>query len=221
MLATQAQNFGAIRLEGQGNQLVINQIVQITTSEVKSRPFWSAPPYRWLEAFDEAHSRLFFGRDATVAELLLAVPQHPLLMVSGASGSGKSSVVRAGLLPQLAQRVQGFRSFKMKPGSDPFVSLKYALVHGGLEECELEHATTANPDALTEVAALRPPGECWLLFVDQFEELFTLCDRAEKRDRRWGTNVESGSASPRRESVWPWWACTSPRWLVTLIAEAD
>ena len=179
---TQAQSFGDIRIEGQGNQLVINQTVQISARDVLSQTFRPASPYRGLEAFDDKHSHLFFGRGALLADLLKAVSQHPLLMVAGASGSGKSSVVRAGLLPQLAQRVEGFRSFKMKPGSDPFASLKYGLVSGGLDERDVEFATAGQPDTLAQVTALRPAGECWLLFIDQFEELFTLCDRADRRD---------------------------------------
>ena len=179
--AMQAQTFGDIRIEGQGNLLVVNQVVQISAREVLSRAFLPASPYRGLEAFDDKHSHLFCGRDALIAKLLKAVPQHPLLMISGASGSGKSSVVRAGLLPQLAQRVQGFRAFKMKPGSDPFVALKYGLVGGALKESKIGFAATAHSDTLLKLAALRPKGECWLLLVDQFEEMFTLCDGTEKR----------------------------------------
>ena len=180
-VASQVQTFGAIHVENQSN-LTINQIVQISPSVVKARPFLAASPYRGLEAFDEAHSRLFFGRDAVIMELLQAVPQHSVLMVSGASGSGKSSVVGAGLLPQLRQGVRGFRSFKMKPGSSPFEWLKASLVHGGIDEQKAKFAATPQADTLVRIAALRPPTECWLLFIDQFEELFTLCERAEHRD---------------------------------------
>ena len=181
-IVTQSQSFGDIRLEGQGHSLVINQIIQIAASEVKSRPFRAASPYPGLKAFEERDKGVFFGRDATILQLLQAVARHPLVMVSGASGSGKSSVVRAGLLPELKKRVQGFRSFTMKPGSDPFASLKWALVHGGLDEKEVEFAATAHAATLADVAALRPPSECWLLLIDQFEELFTSCQRLGTRD---------------------------------------
>ena len=181
-VSTQAQSFGDIRIEGQGNSLVISQVIQIAASEVKSRPFCAASPYRGLKAFQESDRDVFFGRNATILQLLRAVAQHSLLMISGASGSGKSSVVYAGLLPQLAKRVQGFRSFKMKPGSDPFESLKWALRQGGEKESKVKFAGDAHESTLPRIAALCPPAESWLLFIDQFEELFTLCEHPEARN---------------------------------------
>lgn len=178
----QALNFRDIRLEGQGHQVTIHQSFHGALGDVKTRTFRSASPYRGLEAFDEVHSHLFFGRDALVAELLRSIKTHGLVMVAGASGSGKSSLVRAGLLPQLRQRVQGFRAFKMKPGSDPFARLKHCLIDGGLEEREVELITATGPEALSQLSLLRPEGESWLLLIDQFEELFTLCERSERRE---------------------------------------
>ena len=61
----------------------------------------TACPYRGLSAFREEDAHLFFGREKFVQQLVNAVKQHPLVPVIGASGSGKSSVVLAGLIPWL------------------------------------------------------------------------------------------------------------------------
>jgi hypothetical protein len=61
-------------------------------------------PYRGLQSFDEKHAALFFGRRALIEKLADAVDDHPLTVVLGASGTGKSSVVKAGVVPYLKQR---------------------------------------------------------------------------------------------------------------------
>ena len=61
-------------------------------------------PYRGLQSYDEKHAALFFGRRALIEKLAAAVDEHPLTVVLGASGTGKSSVVKAGVVPYLKQR---------------------------------------------------------------------------------------------------------------------
>lgn len=63
----------------------------------------SSNPYRGLESFDEKHKDLFFGRKALTQQLAEFVPSHALTVVLGASGSGKSSLAKAGLIPTLRQ----------------------------------------------------------------------------------------------------------------------
>ncbi|MEL6815164.1 MAG: caspase family protein [Cyanobacteria bacterium J06598_3] len=84
-------------------------------------------PYRGLESFDEAHSDLFFGRDAEIEQLLKKVADpHPLTVVLGASGTGKSSLVKAGLLPRLVNH-SGFQVLPvMRPGAYPLEALARA-----------------------------------------------------------------------------------------------
>ncbi len=126
-------------------------------------------PYPGMVPFSEAESDRFFGRDQEVQELLERLRLHPFLTVIGPSGSGKSSLLFAGLLPALHQSGI-FGSGKwlvriMRPGEAPLVALATAL--GG---------EPADPPTLTVTAVLatQPHAQRLLLIVDQFEELFTL-----------------------------------------------
>ena len=181
----QAQSFGDIRVEGQGNSLVINQVVQIAVSEVKTRPFIASSPYPGLRRFEERNKDFFFGRDLLVAQLLGRVASRNLLLVAGASGSGKSSVVRAGFIPQLAARLpQGrFQALTFTPDRDPYQSLRGALQSIGASQGKLDALADHTTESLAATfAALRPADDLWLLFADQFEEIFTLCTEVAWRE---------------------------------------
>ncbi|MFJ9631819.1 hypothetical protein ACIRU8_29385 [Streptomyces sp. NPDC101175] len=121
----------------------------------------AVPPYRGLARFEPYDSDLFFGRDELVARLLELGREHRFTAVFGPSGSGKSSLLRAGLIPALREATGRDRPAVVRvltPGERPAHTHADAL-------------TPKDGDLAT-----------WVL-VDQFEELFTLCrDRAE-RDR--------------------------------------
>jgi len=95
-------------------------------------------PYRGLFAFQEKDAAFFFGREQVTQELLVAVKQKPLVAVIGASGSGKSSVVFAGLVPRLRQELgsrnviqqDSFSPYivSFRPGNNPFEALATGLV---------------------------------------------------------------------------------------------
>jgi hypothetical protein len=148
-------------------------------------------PYRGLEVFEEEHAEFFFGRDADVQRLLERLKRDRFLAVLGASGSGKSSLVRAGLLPELRREgpsaAERWEIVTMRPGARPLEALaaRLAQLGGGramqqtLDELAADQRTPhlAASLALTE----RPRGTRLLLLVDQFEEVFTLCrDEAER-----------------------------------------
>src|SRR5215218_7580373 len=126
-------------------------------------------PFKGLEPFDVGDAELFFGRERLVAELVARVPGTSLLGVIGASGSGKSSAVRAGLLPALAAGVlpdsERWTRVLLRPGEQPGVALAGAL--GGV----------SLRAALDRVE----PGERLLVVVDQFEEAFTVCTEPAER----------------------------------------
>ncbi len=127
----------------------------------------SACPYRGLDAFDETNAALFFGRQRVVVELVERMCDHRLLAVVGPSGSGKSSLVRAGLLPALRTNgVPGSAGWQilapMVPGSDPGAALDRVL-GSGIED----RGSVADPQS--------PIPDPVLLIIDQFEETFTLC----------------------------------------------
>ena len=105
-------------------------------------------PYKGLQSFDESDKDLFYGRDRAIRELQARCEAVRLLVVSGASGTGKSSVVKAGLLPLL--REAGHRILPvMRPGLHPLAALEQALTEVG----------TGTPKAV--------------LLIDQFEEIIT------------------------------------------------
>ncbi|MFI5549266.1 helix-turn-helix domain-containing protein [Streptomyces sp. NPDC051738] len=122
----------------------------------------AAPPYRGLARFEPDDRELFFGRDRLIDELSELACGSPFAVVFGASGSGKSSLLRAGLIPLLREKIaqQGRKAVLriLTPGERP------AATYG--------HLLTPTAD----------DPESWVV-VDQFEEVFTLCRERAERDR--------------------------------------
>jgi hypothetical protein len=130
-------------------------------------------PYPGLRAFDIAESHLFFGRDAQIAELVGRLERNRFLSVIGVSGSGKSSLVRAGLIPALErggvwEAGRRWRRVVTQPAGAPFESLKTDLEKAGLDGARLRESS----QSLTQIARQLPSDETLLVVVDQFEELF-------------------------------------------------
>ncbi|UUU33000.1 hypothetical protein JIX56_25725 [Streptomyces sp. CA-210063] len=122
----------------------------------------AAPPYRGLARFEPGDRDLFFGRDRLVEELRNLVYEHRFGVVFGASGSGKSSLLRAGLIPGLREQIreQGCPAVLriLTPGPRPATTYGHLLA-----------PAEGEPDS-------------WVV-VDQFEEVFTLCRDKAERDR--------------------------------------
>ena len=145
-------------------------------------------PYKGLRAFDEADALDFFSRNAEIAELLRAVAEHRLVGVVGPSGSGKSSLVRAGLIPAL--RTGGIPASEhwlitdMFPGDDPFGELRDALLRVATNRPPNLAERLGDPAAITGAIREALPTDAELLvIVDQFEELFTQCPDDTIRQR--------------------------------------
>jgi WD40 repeat protein len=129
-------------------------------------------PFKGLASFEPVDTDYFFGRERLVAELVARLVGGGFLAIVGPSGSGKSSVLRAGLLPALAGGVlpgsERWRRVLMRPGAQPLGELRRVLVSGA-------------KDPLAEALDALPVNERLLLAVDQLEELFTACRSDEER----------------------------------------
>ena len=172
-------NFSALGdIVGGDKITTITTTIQISVEAVTQRPLITASPYRGLDRFEDRDKDLFFGRDQLIKSLLAQLSASNVLLVLGASGSGKSSVVRAGLLPQLAQLIGArFRYFTFVPDVNPFESLRSALQGAGFSQAQTRELGDAKPETPAKlIHTLQREGDQWLFFVDQFEEIFTVGD---------------------------------------------
>ena len=199
---------------GEGNTQIIYTYNRLTwTDGVAAPPLVSVSgvinsPYRGLSAFEEQDAAFFFGREAAATQVLERMSRHlegaGLIVVSGVSGAGKSSLLRAGVLPRI--RGTGLPS---APESASWPCLLFTPTGSPLDELALRVASLAGADAAAvrrgldadpegfaltagQAALARPPGPAGtlagqaaerdappqqrlLLVVDQFEQLFTQC----------------------------------------------
>ena len=149
-------------------------------------------PYKGLQAFQEADANDFFGREQLTERLLKSFKgsgeMANFLAVVGPSGSGKSSVVLAGVMPLLRQGyISGSARWfivKMQPGHDPFARLAATLNAIALDhQDDLQAQLRKDDQALGRAVQQILPDENsdLLLVIDQFEEVFTLLSKESDR----------------------------------------
>ncbi len=152
-------------------------------------------PYQGLSAFGEEDADFFFGQENFVNQLVEVTEKQPLVGVIGPSGSGKSSVVFAGLIPKL--RKQGNWLIEIfKPGKEPFLPLAFALERllepEAGETQKMREAMGLASDfqqgritvkQIIEQILERHPGKKLLLVADQLEEVYTLCSVQEEKEK--------------------------------------
>jgi energy-coupling factor transporter ATP-binding protein EcfA2 len=146
-------------------------------------------PYPGLRSFRQNEADLFFGREEQIEEMLSRLENHRFLAVVGTSGCGKSSLVRAGLIPVLLEGLLSggdgdWRIAVMRPGDAPFANLTHELIkedalgpeRGNSERAAALLQATLRRGPLGRVEAVRESHllDCTniLLVVDQFEEIF-------------------------------------------------
>lgn len=161
-------------------------------------------PFLGLAAFQEADANRFFGRDAAIVQAHQRLEEQPIVVVVGPSGVGKSSFVRAGVIPALKRSGYAWESLTLRPGSSPMATLAHLLEGRGWHSTTTTTAdspagrspTPEAPQTMAEIeqrlrdqsgflgVALRERAqrrrERLLLLVDQFEELFTLASREDE-----------------------------------------
>ncbi|MEZ4621778.1 MAG: SUMF1/EgtB/PvdO family nonheme iron enzyme [Caldilineaceae bacterium] len=198
---------GGDKIAPQGYVAIGGQIVHVhlqTAAVAMPTPDQEEPgagdsPYQELNYFGFADAHRFFGREQLTAELAGYLRSHPFLAVVGASGSGKSSLVRAGLIPALhygEPLVDGtlppagsphWPIHIMQPKAHPLRELAATLLRDGdsdLEHIRLEDELAQDARILDRRATRLLSGGAakrLLLVVDQFEELFTLCKDPSER----------------------------------------
>ena len=143
-------------------------------------------PYKGLRAFAEADAADFFGRDALGERLLDGLRAgNRLIALVGPSGSGKSSVVAAGLIPRLrAGAIAGsdqWRIATIVPGANPLHDVEVVLGEPGPAERRGTAGETGRDGRRRTPLWAIPAGIRTLLVVDQFEDLFTVADEAARR----------------------------------------
>jgi hypothetical protein len=167
-------------------------------------------PYRGLQTFDEEHAEFFFGRDADIQRLVEKLKATRFLAVVGASGSGKSSLVRAGLIPALRKNAlldSNTWNFRvLTPGAHPLTTLAAHLtrlyphdaMHKTLDELGNDERTMHL--AVTLALAERPATERVVWVIDQFEEVFTLC-RDERERALFIANLLYAASTPDSHNI--------------------
>ena len=145
----------------------------------------SKNPYRGLKSFEEEHSKIFFGRSELVEKLQEFVEINPLTVVLGASGSGKSSLVKAGLIPKLKQETKSTNNKwcilpPIRPGETPFQPLNQALASAELTTIEPYNKQKTLAQSI-DIWAKKHPNTKLLIYIDQSEEIITLCPDENQR----------------------------------------
>ncbi len=150
------------------------QAVVVAVPRESARRSEEPRPYPGLAAFTEGDAEQFFGREEEVASLWRKVPDRKLLALIGPSGAGKTSFLRAGVIPHASA---GWRCLISTPGQAPFAGLARALApaFSGDPDAYQRLLDFQQPEiALSLISRWRQRADHGLLILDQFEELFTL-----------------------------------------------
>jgi len=167
---------------------VINQyiITQKSGVEIQAQTLITGSPYLGLRKFEVDDKDRFFGRDNWIIELTDYLKQKNVLLLLGASGSGKSSLVQAGLIPKLKDNLGANKLVNLTfvPDVNPFESFYGCLLANRYKQSQAKLAQSVQEDTLIKVVeGLKNNSDLWFIFIDQFEELFTLFTRTPKTER--------------------------------------
>ena len=139
----------------------------------------AARPYKFLDYYTERDASLFFGREQEVDAICSQILARRSFILHGRSGVGKSSILRAGLMPEL--KAQGHFVFVIRSFTDPV----HQMVSSLSRVCPFEAGSQPSPDQLiqlTQLVGRVDDGRYAIFFLDQFEEFFTLLSEEARRN---------------------------------------
>lgn len=186
---------------------LVSALEALTPGRGKPRSIPEGSPFPGLTAFQTTDGDRFFGRDREIARLIARLRSHPLVVLVGPSGSGKSSLVRAGVLATLERSehasahrrpADSWRTVILRPGRQPTAALARVLQQLGVADSGEDHTASDESHGPVSWAERldQEPGSIgqalrtWArrnhcrvaILIDQFEELYTLVnDRDERR----------------------------------------
>jgi DNA-binding winged helix-turn-helix (wHTH) protein len=134
-----------------------------------------ARPYKFLDYYTEQDARLFFGREQEVDAICSQIVAHRTFILHGRSGVGKSSILRAGLMPRL--KAEGHLVFVIRSFTDPVHQMRESVSEAFNAE---QHGDTRS--SLSDLIARAGDGRCVIFFLDQFEEFFSLLSEDARRN---------------------------------------
>ncbi|WP_370949151.1 helix-turn-helix domain-containing protein [Amycolatopsis sp. cg5] len=166
----------------------------------------SVAPYAGLACFDVDDADRFFGRETVIADVVKRVREQRFVGVFGASGVGKSSVLRAGLVTRMRKDPMNQRVLVFTPGAHPIEECAVRLAElVGESVPELRAELALDPENLhlriRQAMAERGDGAELLLVVDQFEEVFSLCEDSAEREWFIDALVLAATAATSRTRV--------------------
>lgn len=150
---------------------------EITKNTMASRNF-HANPFPGIRSYEINEHHHFFGREHQVSELINKLSETKFLAIVGSSGCGKSSLIKAGLIPELFKTnkenlPESWKLFIFRPAEDPIGNLANALAQEIHDFETIESDLRSGNDGLVKVSEkLLRPGQSALIYIDQFEELF-------------------------------------------------
>ncbi|MCF2147713.1 WD40 repeat domain-containing protein [Desmonostoc muscorum LEGE 12446] len=139
-------------------------------------------PYLGLKTFEIKDKDKFFGREKWIGNLGDRLKQDNVLLLLGASNTGKSSLIRAGLIPYLGNNNNSLMNISFHPDENPFKSLYQCLASTYGKKSQIaDIAREGRQNTLIKIVTfLKQDYQCILIFIDQFEELFTKTQKPER-----------------------------------------